>query len=320
MRGKTLAGGILFAIIMGGISPAYADAEVDTPAQVEGDKSAEPTEISAPTILTPPPILPSFYNNPIFAEQREVVGRSLNFVFSVCGDGVYDPGEDCDDGNRQDGDGCSAQCRLEDLASCGNAKLNPGETCDDGNVSDGDGCSATCQSEGKCGDGSLDPGEQCDDGNASIGDGCSSKCLLEARAPEPVPSLVPSVSPGGGSPVKTSATAEPSISLTPTPSPSVVIEQANEKRVEYVQGRGVTTPPGCSASCTIAREYLNGTLTREYELMGEREITGGSYSTQDGDFDCKTGKSLNTAGNNLQIAAEQISDGTAAEVVACSAS
>lgn len=31
----------------------------------------------------------------------------------VCGDGAVDAGEQCDDGNRDGGDGCSATCRLE---------------------------------------------------------------------------------------------------------------------------------------------------------------------------------------------------------------
>lgn len=34
-------------------------------------------------------------------------------VFDVCGDGVRAPGEQCDDGNVLDGDGCSATCHLE---------------------------------------------------------------------------------------------------------------------------------------------------------------------------------------------------------------
>jgi cysteine-rich repeat protein len=34
-----------------------------------------------------------------------------------------------------------------DLETCGNGILDPGEQCDDGNLVDGDGCSATCQSE-----------------------------------------------------------------------------------------------------------------------------------------------------------------------------
>jgi len=30
-----------------------------------------------------------------------------------CGNGEPDPGEECDDGNTEDGDGCSAECKLE---------------------------------------------------------------------------------------------------------------------------------------------------------------------------------------------------------------
>src|SRR5512138_941673 len=30
-----------------------------------------------------------------------------------CGDGVVDPGEECDDGNLASGDGCSATCSVE---------------------------------------------------------------------------------------------------------------------------------------------------------------------------------------------------------------
>ena len=33
---------------------------------------------------------------------------------SVCGNGVLDPGEECDDGNNTDGDGCSAECQDEE--------------------------------------------------------------------------------------------------------------------------------------------------------------------------------------------------------------
>jgi cysteine-rich repeat protein len=44
------------------------------------------------------------------------------------------------------------------VARCGDGVLSPGETCDDGNTEPGDGCSATCQIE-ECGNGVRDPGE-----------------------------------------------------------------------------------------------------------------------------------------------------------------
>ena len=67
---------------------------------------------------------------------------------------------------------------------CGNLVVDPGELCDDGNRDDGDGCSATCQSREVCGDGALDLGlaEQCDDGNLRSHDGCDSRCLTESLA------------------------------------------------------------------------------------------------------------------------------------------
>lgn len=60
-----------------------------------------------------------------------------------CGDGVIDPGEECDDGGE------SAQCNDDcSYASCGDSKLNKssGETCDDGNKEGGaDDCSNKCE-------------------------------------------------------------------------------------------------------------------------------------------------------------------------------
>ena len=34
-------------------------------------------------------------------------------ILPNCGDGVLDPGEECDDGNNDDGDGCDADCTTE---------------------------------------------------------------------------------------------------------------------------------------------------------------------------------------------------------------
>jgi cysteine-rich repeat protein len=58
----------------------------------------------------------------------------------VCGDGVVDAGEECDDGNTNPDDGCDASCLLE----CGNGVLNGMEVCDDGNDIDTDECSNSC--------------------------------------------------------------------------------------------------------------------------------------------------------------------------------
>jgi cysteine-rich repeat protein len=103
---------------------------------------------------------------------------------SVCGDGITDRSrEQCDDRNTEPGDGCDALCRREGMV-CGNGVLEDvgswPEECDDGNTVDGDGCSSNCFNEvGECGDGTVNWNEECDDGNRVPGDGCDEDCQQE---------------------------------------------------------------------------------------------------------------------------------------------
>ncbi len=97
-------------------------------------------------------------------------------LLTSCGNGKVDSGEACDDGNIQDGDGCSPGCRLE---GCGNGEQDPGEACDDGNLVSGDGCNDLCTSRESCGNSITDVGETCDDGARVAGDGCSGGCQTE---------------------------------------------------------------------------------------------------------------------------------------------
>ena len=82
-----------------------------------------------------------------------------NFGSIVCGNGLLEPGETCDDGNTTNGDGCSAACASQSgyvcvgepsvcNTVCGDGITAGGEQCDDGNINSNDGCSSTCQSEG----------------------------------------------------------------------------------------------------------------------------------------------------------------------------
>jgi fibro-slime domain-containing protein len=129
-----------------------------------------------------------------------------HIVPATCGDGQMNSGEECDDANKNGGDGCTAGCRIEadsrcDIAGqpcvstavCGNGLLNTTEGCDDLNTNPGDGCAADCSGvepgwqcrlAGKpcvpfCGDAQQIGTELCDDGNATSGDGCSSTCVVE---------------------------------------------------------------------------------------------------------------------------------------------
>src|SRR5690606_4693628 len=131
-----------------------------------------------------------------------------------CGDGRIDTDleEECDDGNSQSGDGCSADCKVEPgwtgekpgvrskATACGDGIVAGDEQCDDGNTLDGDGCSASCLLElpapnerdgwmcpepgqpcvrPTCGNGIVEGSEQCDDGNNDMGDGCTPFCRKE---------------------------------------------------------------------------------------------------------------------------------------------
>ena len=129
-------------------------------------------------------------------------------VTSSCGNGVTDPGEDCDDSGESAI--CDADCTA---VTCGDQAVNStaGEQCDDGNLDDTDACLSTCLdatcgdstvqagvedcddgpansnstpdacrtdcSSASCGDSVQDSGEQCDDGNSSNTDACTANCL-----------------------------------------------------------------------------------------------------------------------------------------------
>lgn len=116
---------------------------------------------------------------------------------SVCGNWMTEGSETCDDGNTNDGDGCTSSCQSEYCgdgicnngetasgcvndcpATCGNWTTEGSEACDDGNTNDGDGCSAACATE-SCGDGTQQANEECDDGNVNDNDGCSALCKRE---------------------------------------------------------------------------------------------------------------------------------------------
>ena len=101
---------------------------------------------------------------------------------AVCGDGVVEGDEPCDDGNQDNLDGCLNDCTP---ASCGDGFVWVGvETCEDGNADDSDGCRNNCRLA-RCGDGVVQQGkEDCDDGplnSDAIYGGCSSECTLGPR-------------------------------------------------------------------------------------------------------------------------------------------
>ena len=98
---------------------------------------------------------------------------TTNMTPAVCGNGIVEEGEACDDANSNEIDECTSECRPP---GCGDGILQPGEACDDGNQADDDSCTNGCV-VAICGDGIVQTEvEECDDANTDDSDDCRSNC------------------------------------------------------------------------------------------------------------------------------------------------
>lgn len=112
----------------------------------------------------------------------------------ICGDGVQEGLEQCDDGNFDDQDGCNSLCEFScetdddcsDLNPCnGSEQCTESNACESGDaLTDGAACgnerscwNGLCLSD-ICGDGTRQGDEECDDGNLDADDGCTPDCLF----------------------------------------------------------------------------------------------------------------------------------------------
>ena len=123
--------------------------------------------------LTPPPFHGLFdvSGNPI--APLDLIGLTIEVI--LCGDGIVDPDEQCDDDGESET--CNADCTL---AVCGDGTLNmaAGEECDEGlNNSDTepDACRMDCRLPA-CGDNVADADEECD---GTDDDSCPGSCSDE---------------------------------------------------------------------------------------------------------------------------------------------
>lgn len=213
-------------------------------------------------------------------------GVPLCTVGLVCCNGVVDTiiGEECDDGNLTNGDGCEF-CRWVPISSsssssvsmpyCGDGSIDSGEQCDDGNTTSVDGCSNTCQFEiFACGNGIIEPGEECDDSNVASGDGCNNTCQYE------VPAC------GNG-----------------------MIELGEE-----CDDWNTTSGDGCSSTCMW--EYVCGnTFTEPGEQCDDGNTTSG-----DGCSSTCQNEPLPVCGNTIVETGEQCDDGNTTSRDGCSSS
>jgi fibro-slime domain-containing protein len=269
----------------------------------------------------------------------------------MCGNGVLDQSEQCDDGNTIPGDCCDATCKLESncacispipplspphqvcqsTISCGNGSVEGNEACDDGNKTSGDGCDQNCNIEtgytcpatggacilavNPCGNAKIDPGEECDDGDTESGNGCSANCKIENGYVCPTP----------GQKCKLKAYCGDGI-------------------VSYAYGEtcddgNTTSNDGCSSTCKIEQYWACPTAGSPctYDVKcGDKRITGpetcddGNTVSNDGcsatcqlesGYACPIvgAKCKPQCGDGRIIAPEQCDDGNTAAGDGCSA-
>ncbi|MFW2389296.1 MAG: hypothetical protein ACN4G0_13230, partial [Polyangiales bacterium] len=221
----------------------------------------------------------------------------------LCGNGLVEAGETCDDGRLVSGDGCSATCFIDnqgngsDCSNGGNAACASG-VCDTTETPD------TCEPSGSCGNSLLEAGESCDDGNVTSGDGCSATCFIDNL-------------PNGSNCTVNGAAACASgvCDASETPDacePSNVCGNGLGETGEACDDGNVTSGDGCSATCFIDA------------------LPNGSDCTNGGDAACASGlcdttetpdrcEAPDSCGNGVVEAGETCDDGNVTSGDGCSA-
>ncbi len=159
-----------------GVGPGGSDSEGDTEATTSATEATTAMTSAGTTSSCPEgtegcPCAGDLCDDPLVCEDGVCVQPSD----AVCGDGVLEGDEECDDGeDNGDNAACKSDCTLN---VCGDGLLGPDEECDDGNLEDTDECPSSC-TVAACGDGFVQDGvEECDDANDVETDDCLATCV-----------------------------------------------------------------------------------------------------------------------------------------------
>ncbi len=152
--------------------------------------------VTSSSVLSASPVLSSFSS---FSSSVPLASSApASLPASLCGNGISDENEQCEDGNVRDGDGCTSDCRFEPLYCCrGGGRvvvptaarerrptLAAGSLCSDFDAAYDQVVSASRDFNDAClcGNDSLDPGEQCDGRQfAPLADGAEPTCASQAK-------------------------------------------------------------------------------------------------------------------------------------------
>lgn len=138
------------------------------------------------------------------------VCRGGSCAAATCGNATPDPGEECDDGNTTNGDGCNNDCRFSCVPTDATRNCDTGDVCKGVSTCNatthvcsipvpkkaGDDCGSTattahyCSNQNgslvctvaRCGNAKTEPKEDCDDGNTNDLDGCRNNCTFTCKA------------------------------------------------------------------------------------------------------------------------------------------
>ena len=141
--------------------------EVECALTTCGDSILDDGEICEKETLIDCSMIPgkNYVSGTIATCNNVCTGWNDLIVCSLCGNGVPNSGEECDDGNTSNNDDCKNDCTQN---TCGDTYIRTGEEeCDDGNSSNNDECLNSCKLN-TCGDGYIRTGvETCDDNTKS---------------------------------------------------------------------------------------------------------------------------------------------------------
>jgi len=211
----------------------------------------------------------------------------------VCGNGIKDDTEQCDDGNTASGDGCSASCQTETppTSVCGNGEVETGEACDNG-ATNGDHvlCSAQCQLNSACNNG-------LDDDDDSLSDQADPGCHSD------------------NNPTNSESYDKNDNNETDQPVCGNNLVESGEQ----CDDGNTTAEDGCSATCQT--EGGGGPVCGDGVKEGSEQCDDGNTANGDGcSASCVVEQPASVCGNNKIETGEACDDGNTADGDGCSAS
>lgn len=271
-------------------------------------------------------------------------------VVTFCGNGIAEPGEDCDPPN---GNTCTDACKFDPnggvkssssssrpapAPTCGNAVRDPGEECDNGRLN---GLSPTCDANCRikyCGNGVVERerGEECDSGSADVPQ-CGGRVCMKPTCPGgpatcaggcrwvfapacPVPQPQPEPPPASSSaPSDTVVIADPQSSQSSSEKQIVIIlppRQSSSSSSSSAESDTVVILPDASSS--EAHAAPPDEASSASASSGDAGSVAGADTTIEWPASEPGSSSASPCGNGLLDADEQCDDGNDNDADGCS--